>query len=96
MKTLQEEIIEALCDARTANFYLPTVRDKYDKLAAKVEYARCENCEYWETDQDPGSGECIHKNNNNSELFDNKDAFSLNWADMEFGCWHFEPKVKDA
>lgn len=54
MKTLQQEIFEALRGARVANFYLPRVREEYDDLATKIASARCENCKSF----DAYSGYC--------------------------------------
>jgi hypothetical protein len=89
MKTLQQEIVEALNDAYSSFLSAQddfTLFSELKRLAAKVESARCENCEYF--DSTPPTG-CVYQWSG----FDTKGA-AIDWCETKFGCWHFETKVK--
>jgi hypothetical protein len=80
MKTLKDEIVEALRDA--APYLDEKSEATINKLAAKVESARCENCAHSPDDisicetEEP-VWECIFVDGTHSK---------------SFGCWNFEPK----
>ena len=76
MKTLQQEIVEALRDA--APYLDEKSEATINKLAAKVESARCENCEYWEKEGSFQLRKCsVHDEDRQFQDF----------------CWNFTNKV---
>ena len=85
VKTLKDEIVEALRDA--APYLDEKSEAMINKLAAKVESARCENC-HWFNIVKPTC--CDNPKNDNG--FDDGAWIEANGP--EFFCWHFEPKEK--
>lgn len=77
MKTLHEEVVEALRGARIANFYLPSICAKYDELAKKVESTHCTNCDKY-----------IH-----DKHFPGCSIFDVDDQDVAFSCEEFKLKV---
>ena len=79
VKTLKDEIVEALRDA--APYLDEKSEAAINKLATKVESARCENCLY-------------HIEQLHGEWTDGcgKGGVIINGQGPVFGCWHFEPK----
>ena len=82
MKPLKDEIVEALRDV--APYLDEKSEATINKLAAKVEAARCDNCTYF--DSTPPTG-CIYP----WSEFDANGA-AIDWCGTKFGCWNFEPK----
>ena len=82
MKTLQQEIVEAIKLGVDAHVRLngEDCRAEYMlHLAAKVESARCKNCVHYEYKDNELSNFC---------------KFLMCVMSNNDGCWHFEPKEK--